>query len=891
MPQQNIFQDVIDSPAGSYTAPPLYTQKKEGILTRFGKAIIQPVVGLGEDIAALTPEMQQARTAIENLKQRGDTEYAQQLETGLPEKPTWEKVIGDVVGTGLFVVPGGAGAAIKGLKGLPLLKALGAGAAEAGAFGGAMGAASGMSEKKDLPGVISDAVTGSLFGVPFGLAAPFATRAVGAATKLAGTGAEKVLTKVAPDWLYNFVSSNGAVLKRAYGEVGQKVFDFFEKADQETRTKLGEVMAKLSDVGLVKSPKLFWYQGKANKAAMLTDEEAWKGANSLKDKLVGKAEGEPKYLYQMASPEGQSVSNPKVDKAFEVADKLRKETLAMAQEQNLLGKDITPENYFQKITPDTKDVKLSGSAKKELETITDPAQRETLLMGKEGSMRNDVLYNAVFKDKKFSSIEEAAGVLDDWITFVEKGNRVLKRNDNKFLQWMVKTGQAKTIDEAVGKVLGEMKNRSKSLTKTAGALDYKREVDFPFYDPDPRRVLLAGAADNFNRINQAKYFGAKNEVLNEAAGQIEKATGDVNAAIEFKNVIRKITGQIERQPRAEAASVLLRVLQVPKLTFAQIVNIGQNANTLLATDLGSLAHGIANVFKDEGLRTALESGALSNTVLRQAMLGNGSKLADNWLRWSGFSWTETFNRAVAANAGEKYLQKQAKLLIKNPGNGVVKWRLQELGINPQEIIDKGVTKEMKLRAGEALAKNTQFLSRNIDLPGFATSPEGKLFFQFKNFAYQQMKFLKDRMVYQVKNDRAGLAKTLLTLGTIFPMTGEVLQDVRSLVTQQRRPTEFLDRYLSDLAGAGVWGLVFDFWSSAKYGNLAESIAGPALGSGVTLTEDMVQLISRAMEGKGPTPGFYKDLLQQTGIGRIPANIYLSQKKKNQASAIETLQGL
>ena len=48
------------------------------------------------------------------------------------------------------------------------------------------------------------------------------------------------------------------------------------------------------------------------------------------------------------------------------------------------------------------------------------------------------------------------------------------------------------------------------------------------------------------------------------------------------------------------------------------------------------------------------------------------------------------------------------------------------------------------------------------------------------------------------------------------MVGEVTSDIRSLITGSKRPTKALDRYLSNIANAGTFGLALDLWESAKF---------------------------------------------------------------------------
>lgn len=209
-----------------------------------------------------------------------------------------------------------------------------------------------------------------------------------------------------------------------------------------------------------------------------------------------------------------------------------------------------------------------------------------------------------------------------------------------------------------------------------------------------------------------------------------------------------------------------------------------------------------------------------------------------------------------------------------------------MDINPDEALARGMLSEDELlRAGQIMAEITQFRARPLDLPALASSPEGKIIFQYKNFAFNQAKFLKDTLKGQLENgDYGGLARDLLILSAIFPMGGEIIADLRSLVTGQKRPTEALDRYFSDLMAVGGFGILSDTIVSAGHGKLAENIVGPTIGTGVETFERAVKVA----KGRG-TEAEIKFLLRQTGFGRTIANYVFPNSRGDQETFLKTLQ--
>lgn len=220
------------------------------------------------------------------------------------------------------------------------------------------------------------------------------------------------------------------------------------------------------------------------------------------------------------------------------------------------------------------------------------------------------------------------------------------------------------------------------------------------------------------------------------------------------------------------------------------------------------------------------------------------------------------------------------MLLKDPSNKLLRARLIEIGLDPDIIIkNKGLKDSDKLIAMYTGAAKTQFLSSSLDLPFWASSPSGKIFWQFKNFGYQQTQFLKDRLAFEFKNGNpAGAARILLILSTIFPMTGEVLLDIRSLITQSKRPTKFLDRYFDDLNMSGALAIIGDIYSSLKYGTL--ELDAPALSM-------MLNVSSSVLKDWDDPSKIIDTILRESGVGQPILNVKKG-KVEGKESTLETI---
>lgn len=501
---------------------------------------------------------------------------------------------------------------------------------------------------------------------------------------------------------------------------------------------------------------------------------------------------------------------------------------------------------------------------------------------------------------KFKTFEQAEAFLDEWVKFVKKNGRGMGK-ENILVKGMVSSGQAKNPDEAI-KLL-DLYRRNLSKVKLGSYLENERLFDFPIYNPFPDETLLTYAADSFKRIELVNNFGYKFTGNRVVMPEIEKAIERVRKSFgrgsddvkEFNKFLNIALERVEKGTPAEKASLWLRTLSIPKLTFAQIVNVGQAPlNTLLVTDANVMFKGLIRSFSHVGRKEAMLTGATLESTIHDAMrASSGFDFGSWWLKKTGFVFTEWWNRTVAANGFKMWTEKNFARLLKNQNDDFARITLQELGINVDRALQRGKLTDFELlKAMQIGVEKTQFKSRPIDLPYWASSPIGKVFWQFKNFSYQQTTLIKDELSKQIaQGDYRRTARMLLILSTVFPMTGEVLNDIRSLVNQSRRPTDALDRYLQNLAMSGAWGMLGDMMQSADYGSF--EVASPTLSSISELGKHLLKGGKKALSGKSAEKDFENFIisaLRAIGVGTPLANV-MREKKPGKESTLETIQRL
>ena len=469
---------------------------------------------------------------------------------------------------------------------------------------------------------------------------------------------------------------------------------------------------------------------------------------------------------------------------------------------------------------------------------------------KHGPVRKDVVENLVRRGVR-KSREGAERFLDDYTEYVESGKR-----QESLLEHLVESGQARNKAEALAKL-----QRHREHVKRHGSLEYAREVNLPFWDPEPLRVIPKHLTAASIRLAQIAEFGQDNQELNRLIKEIADAGGNADWV---RKKVDAIVGWADRSEEvAEKISRGMRALQGFKLGLAAIPNSTQGIlNSLLAADLPSTAVGFAALFRNSGRRLAIQSGAIIDPVLHETMreVSGNVRALERYLRAVGFTQTERANRIIAANAGAFYAKRMLQKLRVNPQHRRARAALEELGIDPDAARRRGkLTADEVLLAAKKFSDLTQFRARPEDMPEFASRPEGKVFFQFKNFSYNQTRLLYRALIRELgRKEFVRAFRNLLILATVFPMAGEVIRDIRALLTGRPRPTDALERYFENLAGVGALGILYDMWESAKYPEF--EIAGPTVGTGNELV--------RALRAKNKAKALGRVIERQTPLIRV-----------------------
>lgn len=353
---------------------------------------------------------------------------------------------------------------------------------------------------------------------------------------------------------------------------------------------------------------------------------------------------------------------------------------------------------------------------------------------------------------------------------------------------------------------GDAKAVNSMLNRTAprryGNLELSRQTEMP-YDKDPS-VLMDYIESSNKRIAEAKHFGANDEVLYNLANEVAKEGGDNQQVMKY---LDQILGKEQNKGGKELSEKIRSVQTVMKLNpGTAVTNLTQNISTMLRTDVGSVGSAVKKAITNptEAFSNARRAGEISVDEARvlSDYAGQGN-VVTKWLRAIGMLGAEKINRVIAVNAGMEYTTKLARQ-AKNGDQAALR-ELSRLGMSLDDFD--------ALKGGRRISQQTQFTTAPGELPYSWHTPLGKVMTQFKSFAYKQTGMLASESKRIASETSKGnfkpLMNAMVTYGVAAPIAGEVVADIKSLLTNKKRETKFgtPERYVENILAATSLGLL------------------------------------------------------------------------------------
>lgn len=401
--------------------------------------------------------------------------------------------------------------------------------------------------------------------------------------------------------------------------------------------------------------------------------------------------------------------------------------------------------------------------------------------------------------------------------------------------WLVKRGQAKTVEEGVKKFESFIKAKiTKRPMVGKKGFEFERELDVPGYRRD-KGVFYKFAEEYSNRLAFGKHYGPNGEKLLEIAERMKRKGGD-KAYID--NAIMRTLDIDHNMNLLSVMSYLRGVGSFLLSPGSSIMNMSQRTGIPVQVGWESFAKGLANKRANHNL--ILKSGAINSKILRnieemqngfQAAETKLNKLQKVYFNAIGWTKTESTNREDAVSTGIEFLKKSFDKLRTNPNDKILRKSVEYYLPKAQleQALKRGFPNSHDLiRAGQRLERDTQFWYNAADLPLWFTSDLGRTATQFKASAFLYTQFLKQQVYDEFK--KGNLKPALMWMALGIPVN-EAVGDARRVLKLQDpfapdpdRPgleTPFKRAFHNLLyEGQGI-GLLGDIYENIKFSGKTE----------------------------------------------------------------------
>lgn len=492
-----------------------------------------------------------------------------------------------------------------------------------------------------------------------------------------------------------------------------------------------------------------------------------------------------------------------------------------------------------------------------------------------------LLNTALYSEAAKSGIKVGPLVPDDfhhmWDPELFKGV-----NQAKLVQKLIAGGEATDESDAL-RIIRQNMQTSGGRVHT---LQSPRRINLPGYRRD-----LAVMSDHFGatikKIENAKVFGAKDEVYTQMLSQILKDHGQF-AHDYTRNVINHMLGrgpgyttELDEGMGRGFYRKIASLEAVMHLGLAFLSHSGQFLNTTIMASRSGLTptvralvdavqdHGNAISFANRSSATFLHSirdfrriaGAETETI--------GSKV----LRYTPFSYIDKLRRVFAANVGKHYAEQQFERWSANQGDKIAERNLRLLDLDPTEIKRAGgLQEEHLLKAAKRMSDITQLRTDALTTPPRwldQKDPLLRLAVMYKQFFFHQAKFIKDQVLKPAFIEHE--FRPLIYMSLLFPTFGEMVADLKEVARKgnlEGRPKmdrdHWLDRAINNYSQIGGFGIMADLVNAFAQPDRSAAFrfaVGPVVGDAIDIARlpfvpHPVDAIERKILQSIPTVGPY-----------------------------------
>jgi hypothetical protein len=432
------------------------------------------------------------------------------------------------------------------------------------------------------------------------------------------------------------------------------------------------------------------------------------------------------------------------------------------------------------------------------------------------------------------------------------------------------------------------------------------------------------------KVSRNVFFGPDNRNLNAIIHAIKENRGRVSAgnAANYLDVAlhnpaiasyrEGLTQQSAYKPVIESERFLRQVGSYMLASRIAVAHASQWVNSINNSGLKAFSEGIFDLVKDRqgAIEFAYEGGSMYEELRREMEISirGGESRLKRALHQPGFGWVRKQLKITSAVIGKHEAEDAALQLLRNPTNRDAAIVLGKLHIDPNDVIqNKGLTQNMKDTAGYFAADRDVFFNESGTPFKWQGTPSARLRTMYKPFSFRMSKMIKDTLVKDLERGGTDLSsfkkgittltpqslfnvtKTLATLGTLFPVVGElIVLTENQILGRQDKPFEtdtpftekwkqehsFLDQYLNAIAHVGGFGIAYSMFRGMSHRMLSNFVLGPVESSTLDFAGDVGKAIWGTPSGKHDFTPVLRDVMRKVPIvGPGLTRQFIPSKKK------------
>ena len=368
-----------------------------------------------------------------------------------------------------------------------------------------------------------------------------------------------------------------------------------------------------------------------------------------------------------------------------------------------------------------------------------------------------------------------------------------------------------------------------------------------------------------NTLAKAQLFGPGGEIATTLINKIAADGHDARTARQLYDIaVGATTGGDTALAWSRAARNVNAFLS---LDLGFIGNLTQSVNTASVVGIMRTAKYFGKAMTAAGKAEATRMGVILDGAIASVREGQGIGAAEGMAGRGArvlnaataplFGRVERFNRTLPVLAGIDYVEEMARHAASGTDPAAVA-TLNRLGLSGETIAARGgvLTAEERLLGARKVVEVTQYKVDAMDLPGWASSPGGKVVAQFRSFGFRQGSFILDQILAPALRSEHRDVRPLARWVALGLPVGAAANAVREWITgdDSHADESWAQTGLRAMQRVGGIGLAGDVLESAsrlpdqRLGAQARTVASTVLGPTAGRLVQGVNLVDEAVHG-------------------------------------------